>query len=155
MKSYSTCTILDAHAIVSLRLKSIQIIPFVNISINVELYLVISFHRVICLAMNTKNAAAALAELGNETRLLIFRYLVKMGNQQVSVGDIQEEIKIPASTLSHHLSRLSRVGLIEQERSGRTLYCQPQLELLNGLIDFLVEECCEGQSCETPSKSCC
>lgn len=105
--------------------------------------------------MNTKNVAAALAELGNETRLLIFRYLVKMGNQKVSVGDIQEEMNIPASTLSHHLSRLSKVGLITQERDGRTLYCQPQIELLNGLIDFLVEECCEGQSCDLPKKVCC
>ena len=105
--------------------------------------------------MNTKNAAAALAELGNETRLLIFRHLVKMGKKKVSVGDIQDEIKIPGSTLSHHLSRLARVGLIEQVREGRTLYCRPQLDLLNGLIDFLVEECCEGQSCDLPKTNCC
>ena len=57
-------------------------------------------------------AAKKLAELGHVTRLSIFRYLVKVGDDGASVGQIQEELNIPGSTLSHHISRLVAVGLI-------------------------------------------
>jgi ArsR family transcriptional regulator, arsenate/arsenite/antimonite-responsive transcriptional repressor len=97
--------------------------------------------------MNTKETAECLAELGHETRLLIFRFLVKMGKDGVAVGDIQKELQIPNSTLSHHISKLTKVGLVTQTRDGRTLYCQPQYKRLQSLLDFLMAECCQGQSC--------
>ena len=96
-----------------------------------------------------------MAELGNETRLSIFRFLVKAGNKKVLVGDIQEEMGIPNSTLSHHLSRLAKVGLILQEKNGREIICQPQFDQLQDMIDFLLEECCEGESCLTKPNTCC
>ena len=105
--------------------------------------------------MNIKDTAACLAELGNETRLEIFRFLVKAGNKKVLVGDIQEEIQIPNSTLSHHLSRLAKVGLILQEKEGRQIICQPQFKQLQGMIDFLLEECCEGEACVSKPQTCC
>ena len=95
-------------------------------------------------AMKHKDAANRLAELGNTTRLAIFRYLVKAGHDGVPVGHIQKEFDIPGSTLSHHISRLVRVGLVQQERESRTLYCVPQYEALTELIDFLQSECCTG-----------
>lgn len=94
--------------------------------------------------MNQEDAANRLAELGNVTRLGIFRYLVKAGHEGVPVGQIQKEFDIPGSTLSHHISRLVRVGLIKQIRDSRTLYCVPQYESLTDLIDFLQDECCSG-----------
>ena len=97
--------------------------------------------------MNTKETADCLAELGNVTRLEIYRFLVKMGKNGVPVGDVQKKLDIPSSTLSHHISKLVKVGLISQERDGRTLYCQPQYERLQGIIDYLASECCEGESC--------
>ncbi|MFT5706768.1 MAG: ArsR family transcriptional regulator [Oceanospirillaceae bacterium] len=87
-------------------------------------------------------AAKRLAELGHTTRLGIFRYLVKGGHQGVPVGEIQVALDIPASTLSHHITRLVSVGLVKQRREGRTLFCVPQFSELDELIGFLKDECC-------------
>ena len=97
--------------------------------------------------MDTEETAQCLAELGHKTRLLIYRFLVKMGSRGIPVGDIQKELGIPNSTLSHHISRLSKVGLISQEREGRVLFCRPQIEQLQSIIDFLTAECCQGENC--------
>ena len=98
--------------------------------------------------MEDKIAAKKLAELGHVTRLSIFRYLVKVGDKGAPVGQIQEKLKIPGSTLSHHISRLVSVGLISQVRESRTLYCIPQFKVLHELIDFLQAECCTEESCK-------
>ncbi len=90
-------------------------------------------------------AAARLAELGHPTRLSIFKMLVKCGNDSVSVGDIQQKIGIPGSTLSHHISKMVKVGLIKQVRESRTLYCIPQFEALEQVVSFLRDECCVNQ----------
>ncbi len=92
--------------------------------------------------MQIQNAANCLAELGHRTRLEIFRYLVKGGQQGIPVGEIQSAIKIPGSTLTHHITRLVAVGLIKQRREGRTLFCIPQYNKLDTLIEFLQDECC-------------
>jgi len=94
--------------------------------------------------MELEITAKRLAELGNVTRLSIFRYLVKIGFEGAPVGQIQKEIGIPASTLSHHINRLVSVGLIRQVRDSRTLYCFPQFEVLEEVIKFLMSECCAG-----------
>lgn len=92
--------------------------------------------------MQVDIAAKCLAELGHETRLKIFRYLVRGGKQGVPVGELQSALGVPGSTLSHHITRLVSVGLVVQHRDGRTLYCVPQYGALDGLIEFLKEECC-------------
>lgn len=97
--------------------------------------------------MKHKDAAKRLAELGNITRLAVFRYLVKAGHDGAAVGEIQKALNVPGSTLSHHIGRLVSVGLIEQVRESRTLYCIPQYDALNELIDFLQEKCCTGVKC--------
>ncbi len=94
--------------------------------------------------MQLNTAAAQLAELGHPTRLGIFRVLVRAGRQGVPVGDIQQVLAIPHSTLSHHLSRMSNVGLMEQRREGRTLYCVLQFGTVEALLGFLYSECCQG-----------
>jgi len=95
--------------------------------------------------MKNETAAKQLAELGHNTRLLIFRYLVKVGDEGAPVGQIQNKLGIPNSTLSHHIT----VGLIRQVRESRTLYCVPQFEVLRELIDFLQSECCTEGKCKT------
>lgn len=94
--------------------------------------------------MTHDDAANRLAELGNSTRLAIFRYLVKAGHDGVPVGQIQKALEVPGSTLSHHISRLVRVGLVKQVRESNILYCLPEYEVLTELIDFLQLECCTG-----------
>lgn len=93
------------------------------------------------LTLDTDAAAAILAELGNGTRLTIFRLLVHAGPEGLAVGDIQGRLGIPWSTLSHHISRLVRVGLVEQVRDGRTLLCRPRHDTLNAVMGWLTEEC--------------
>ena len=92
--------------------------------------------------MKNEIAAKKLAELGHPTRLSIFRYLVKTGDQGTPVGQIQGKLGIPGSTLSHHISRLVAVGLIKKVRESRTLYCIPQFDILDELVEFLKSECC-------------
>ncbi len=94
--------------------------------------------------MEHEKVAASLAELGNSHRLRIFRYLVKSGHEGAPVGEIQKALAIPASTFSHHLARMVHVGLIRQEKKGRSLICKPEYEHLESLISFLQEECCKG-----------
>jgi len=98
--------------------------------------------------MENENAAKKLAELGHITRLSIFKYLVKVGDQGAPVGRIQKELDIPGSTLSHHISRLVSVGLIKQVRESRTLYCIPQFDVLDELVEFLKSECCTEAKCK-------
>ena len=97
--------------------------------------------------MKHVTAAKCLAELGNTTRLAIFRYLVKVGPEGAPVGAVQRALDIPASTLSHHLGRLVNVVLVQQKRDSRTLYCRPQFSVLNELIEFLQSECCTVDLC--------
>jgi DNA-binding transcriptional ArsR family regulator len=99
--------------------------------------------------MENDLAAKRLAELGHSTRLSIFRYLVQVGHEGAPVGQIQNKLGIPASTLSHHINRLVSVGLIRQVRESRTLYCVPQFDVLRELIDFLQAECCTEGRCAT------
>ena len=64
--------------------------------------------------------ADTMEALGNETRLAVFTLLVPAGRGGLTVGGIQRRLGVPASTLSHHLSRLIQVDLVKQERQGRS-----------------------------------
>lgn len=94
--------------------------------------------------MEHEQYAASFTELGNSHRLAVFRFLVKVGPEGASVGEIQQALDIPASTLSHHLARMAKVGLIRQEKVSRTITCTPDFAHLQRLINFLQEECCAG-----------
>ena len=92
--------------------------------------------------MDAQSAAAALESLGNETRLGIFRALVRAGPTGLPVGRLREKLDIPGSTLSHHISHLVSAGLMTQNREGRTLRCTANFDTMRGLVDYLLEECC-------------
>ena len=94
--------------------------------------------------MNIDTAAEQLAELGHSTRLQIYRALVRAGRHGLAVSAIQQQLDIPGSTLSHHIARLVKVGLVSQTREGRVLRCQAQYQQLDKLIHFLSDECCLG-----------
>jgi len=71
--------------------------------------------------MDLNHAARCLEKLGNPTRLEIFRLLVRAGEDGLAVGDLQARLRIPGSTLSHHVAQLVNVGLVS--RSGRAECC--------------------------------
>jgi len=96
--------------------------------------------------MDIEIIAKALKELGHPTRLAVFKRLVKAGQQGIAVGVVQEELSIPGSTLSHHISGLISAGLIKQRREGRILYCVVEYEKLRSVIAFFQEECCIDES---------
>lgn len=98
--------------------------------------------------MNIEAVAKALKELGHPIRLSIYKSVVKAGYQGVAVGGLQEELGIPGSTLSHHISSLASAGLISQRREGRTLFCVAEYECLESVIDFLQDECCVNEQCK-------
>ena len=92
--------------------------------------------------MKLDDAAAHLEALGNPTRLKIYRALVRAGDAGLAVGRLQDKLKIAPSTLSHHLKTLIVVGLVSQVRDATTLVCHANYDVMRGLVDFLVAECC-------------
>jgi len=95
--------------------------------------------------MDIEIIAKAFKELGHPTRLAIFRRLVKSGSQGLAVGVVQDELNIPGSTLSHHISSLASAGLIKQRREGRILYCVVEYARLLEVINFLQRDCCSDE----------
>ena len=97
--------------------------------------------------MNIETAARQLEALGNPTRLRIYRTLVRAGHGGLAVGQVQERVGLPASTLSHHIRRLVDQGLVRQERAGTSLICHAEYSVMTALLGFLAEECCADQGC--------
>lgn len=94
--------------------------------------------------MKQNVAAQSLAALGNETRLQLFRTLVRAGPDGANVGTLQQLLGIPGSTLAHHLGALARAGLVRQTRQGREVISSVDFPAMQGLIGYLTEECCTG-----------
>jgi ArsR family transcriptional regulator, arsenate/arsenite/antimonite-responsive transcriptional repressor len=86
--------------------------------------------------------ARALAALGHDARLAIFRLLVRAGEAGLRVGEIGAHLAIAPSTLAHHLSALVDAGLVLQERRGREVINRVDYPAMRGLLDFLSAECC-------------
>ena len=101
--------------------------------------------------MNRKLAARCLSELGNLTRLDIYRLLVRAGLDGMKVGDIQARLGVPASTLAFHLGGLVGAGLVAQEKVGREVICRAQHRQLTAVMDFLREQCCKGFEDDVPA----
>ncbi|MEQ9365813.1 MAG: metalloregulator ArsR/SmtB family transcription factor [Leptospirales bacterium] len=92
----------------------------------------------------TQDAAACLAALGNPARLEIVRLLVQAGPAGAPVNALQTQLEIPASTLSHHLSKLTGVGLMRQERESRVLRCHLEFDRIQKMTEYLLHNCCGG-----------
>ncbi|MTI09985.1 ArsR/SmtB family transcription factor [Curvivirga aplysinae] len=90
----------------------------------------------------TEQIAECLDALGNPTRLDLFRLLVRAGGEGRTVGQIQEALAIPASTLSHHLKLLELVGLVSRGKQGTTHMVSANIPKMDELVLFLTKECC-------------
>jgi len=98
----------------------------------------------------TSPDARALAALGHDARLSIFRLLVKAGNEGLRVGDIGAHLRLAPSTLAHHLSTLVDAGLVLQERQGREVFNRVDFAAMHRLLGFLSSECCTGVTVRAP-----
>ncbi len=82
------------------------------------------------------------AAMGTEARLRIMRLLLSAHPEGMIVGDIQAELGIPNSTLSHHLEKLRIEGLAKVRRHGPFLWHTADVEALQEILTFLYAECC-------------
>jgi len=96
--------------------------------------------------MKLDDAAARLEALGNPTRLRIYRMLVRAGHGGLPVGRLQERLQAAPSTLSHHLKTLLNAGLVSQRRAGTTLNCHVNYDVMQGLLGFMMAECCADEA---------
>ncbi len=94
--------------------------------------------------MEKQTAISVLAALAHETRLDVFRMLVRAGADGMSAGSIAEALEVPAATLSFHLNELKACGVVDCRRDGRTLIYSPSFDAMNELLAYLTENCCAG-----------
>jgi ArsR family transcriptional regulator len=97
--------------------------------------------------METTSALAALASLAQESRLAIFRALVKAGPQGLSAGAVGGVTGIPPSSLSFHFKELTHAGMVSSHQEGRFVIYTASFSTMNSLIAFLTENCCGGTPC--------
>ncbi|WP_086617134.1 ArsR/SmtB family transcription factor [Erythrobacter tepidarius] len=89
-------------------------------------------------------AVDALGALAHETRLSVFRMLVKAGPDGHVAGAIAEMAGVPPSTMSHHLATLERAGLVQSERESRLIRYRADYSGMRRLLTFLMQDCCQG-----------
>jgi ArsR family transcriptional regulator len=94
--------------------------------------------------MNKKLALSALSALGQETRLEVFRLLVRSGPEGVPAGEIATRLGAVQNTMSAHLKILDQAGLVRAERNGRTIRYLADMTGFRDLLAFLMEDCCNG-----------
>jgi ArsR family transcriptional regulator len=80
--------------------------------------------------------------MGTEARLRIMQLLLTAHPNGLVVGEIQEELQIPNSTLSHHLNKLKNEDLVEVRRESTFLHYTANTDALQELLQFLYAECC-------------
>jgi ArsR family transcriptional regulator len=97
--------------------------------------------------------AAQLSALGHPARLQILRFVVQGDPEGTAAGDIQSHVDIPASTLSHHLRRLTAADLMSSRTEGTFIYYRANYGALRKLTTYLWEDCCKRGKAK--SKECC
>lgn len=114
--------------------------------------------------MKLDQAVRVLESLSQESRLRVFRLLVRAGADGMPAGEVARKLKLPPPTLSFHLTHLLGSGLIEVRREGRSKIYAISVPKVRCLLVFLMEDCCDGRpelcadfsdiSCEIASAAC-
>jgi ArsR family transcriptional regulator, arsenate/arsenite/antimonite-responsive transcriptional repressor len=104
--------------------------------------------------MKAEQIVQALGALAQESRLAVFRLLVKRGPQGFTPGELAEKLTVPAPTLSFHLKELQHAQLVFSRREGRFLYYSANFETMNEVVNFLSENCCSlsDEACDAQCK---
>lgn len=103
--------------------------------------------------MELNIAIKAFAALAQETRLQVFRLLVKAGKLGLAAGSISEQLNIPKNTLSFHLNQLHQANLVSSYKNGRNHIYSANFAFTKEVINFMVENCCatDEVSCDLAS----
>lgn len=94
--------------------------------------------------MDKIQSLAALNALGQETRLEVFRLLVRAGPEGLAAGEIGAALDVLQNTLSANLAILLRAGLVTNRREGRSIRYFADMDGMAGLLAYLMEDCCGG-----------
>src|SRR5882757_987295 len=94
--------------------------------------------------MKNPDAVAALAALAQEHRLAVFRLLVQAGPEGIPAGEVASAVGLAPNTLTFHFDRLRDAGLVTVRRDGRSMMYAARFEIMNALLGYLTENCCEG-----------
>ena len=93
--------------------------------------------------MEKIDAVAALAALAQDNRLDVFRLLVEAGLEGMAAGGVAETLGLAPNTLTFHFDRLRAAGLVTVRREGRSMIYAARYDTMNGLLDYLTENCCQ------------
>ena len=86
-----------------------------------------------------------LSALAQESRLAVFRLLVRAGPEGVAAGEIARALEITPNTLSAQLTVLANAGLVASRRDGRSIIYTADYDSMSGLLVYLMEDCCQGR----------
>lgn len=100
--------------------------------------------------MKTIDAVKALGALAQESRLDVFRLLVRKGSGGMAAGELSDHFGLPPATMSFHLKELSNAGLITSRRESRSIIYSANYAHMQQLLNFLLENCCadNGGKCQ-------
>jgi len=101
--------------------------------------------------METSDAIRIMLGLAQSSRLKAFRLLVRAGPAGMPAGDIAQELDLAPATLSFHLKELASAGLVRSRQVGRFVIYSADFGRVQGLLQFLTENCCGGEPCDLPS----
>ena len=104
--------------------------------------------------MNTELAVKQLAALAQSNRLAIYRALVVTGETGNTPNELIALLGLANATLSFHLKTLQQADLIHVEQQGRYLRYRANYPVMQQLLSFLTENCCEGEACELQTRCC-
>ncbi|WP_373490161.1 ArsR/SmtB family transcription factor [Parasphingorhabdus sp.] len=97
--------------------------------------------------MDSIKAIEALGALAQNTRLDVFKLLVRHEPSGLPAGEIAKRLAVPQNTMSSHLSILSRADLVSSKRDSRLIIYRANLAAMNALMAFMLENCCSGEDC--------
>lgn len=95
--------------------------------------------------MDNNAAVQAFGALAQESRLAAFKLLVQAGETGLPAGEIARALRIPHNTLSTHLGILTRAGIVQSRREGRSVIYAVDFDGTRSLLAFLLEDCCQGK----------
>ncbi len=96
--------------------------------------------------MDSFRAITTFSALSQQTRLEVFRLLIKAGANGLLAGELGERLDVKQNTMSANLTVLLNAGLVRNEREGRTIRYYADFDAVRGLLAFLMEECCGGRA---------
>ncbi len=106
--------------------------------------------------MEPAEVVKALGALAQATRLEVYRILVAAGPEGMAAGQLAEKLGVAPATLSFHFRTLIHAGLVESRQDGRFVYYSANYSVMNGMVDYLTENCCGGNpdACKTSRGKC-